>query len=340
MLLFVDSFSHYATAAEASEKWTNFAMVMDTTGGPRGGGTAYSYNFTHWAAKTFPFGVQELVVGFRYKITSAGTARDFLRITNGGDTQVCLAMNNDNTVSLVRGDRFLGTVLGTSAEAISSNIWTYVELKVKLGDSDGEYEVRLNGGSVLSGTGVDTVATGPSQANGFSIGLVGNTPPFCSLYFCDLYAADTSGDTNNDFLGDARVDLLQPTGDGNYSGFTPSSGSAHWSLVDDDAPDASDYVSASSVGTRDSYTLSDLQHLASQTIFGVQVCAAAFKDDPGTRELATFVRSNGVNGDGAGVTLGTSENYVRQIFETNPDGDVAWTEAAVDSMEAGIKVVV
>ena len=52
-----------------------------------------------------------------------------------------------------------------------------------------------------------------------------------------------------------------------------------------------------------------------------------------------MVRSNSVNADGAGEAISeTSQLYVTQVYETDPDGDVPWTEAAVNAMEAGAKV--
>jgi hypothetical protein len=36
----------------------------------------------------------------------------------------------------------------------------------------------------------------------------------------DLYVCDSTGSTNNTFLGDVRVDTVRPIGAGNYSEFS------------------------------------------------------------------------------------------------------------------------
>jgi hypothetical protein len=84
--------------------------------------------------------------------------------------------------------------------------------------------------------------------------------------------------------------------------------------------------------------MGNLAALTSQTVYGVQVNAAVLKDDAGAKSVATFVRSSSTNGDGASTVLGTSQVYVSQVFETDPNGSIAWTEASVNAMEAGVKV--
>ena len=155
----------------------------------------------------------------------------------------------------------------------------------------------------------------------------------------DFYMLDQSGSAPlNDFLGDCRIDTIYPSADGTYSDFTPSTGSTHYTLVDEATPNTTDYVSSSTVGNRDSYQFQDIAALSAQTIYGVQVNAAIVKDDAGARSAATFVRSGSSNSDGAGVGLSTSQTYISQIFTTDPNTGAAWTESAVNAAQFGTVV--
>jgi len=213
-------------------------------------------------------------------------------------------------------------------------------MKVTIADSIGANtcKVRANGVDIITvAAGQDLKNTANATASQVSLGHHGTSGGATPTYD-DLYICDGTGGTNNDFLGDCRVDTLYPTSDGNYSQFTPSTGSSHFALVDETTPNTTDYNDGATVGDRDSYGMGNLAALTSQTVYGVQVNAAIVKDDAGAKSAATFVRSSATDGDGAGVALGTSQAYVSQVFETNPNGSVAWTETTVNAMEAGVKV--
>lgn len=227
---------------------------------------------------------------------------------------------------------------GTSVAALSINTEYYIEWKITFANSISADTcvVKINGVQVLNvASGQDTQASANASANGFHLGGF-NQASTC--IYDDLYLCDQSGSTNNDFLGDIRVDTVFPTSDGNYTAFTPSTGSDHYALVDETEPNTTDYNDGATVGDRDSYGLGNLTALTSQTVYGVQVNAAILKDDAGAKSAATFVRSASTNQDGAAVALGTSQVYVSQIFEQDPNAAAAWTETTVNAMEAGVVV--
>lgn len=253
--------------------------------------------------------------------------------------QCDLRVNADLTLTVTRN----GTALtnGTSVAALSLSTWYYLEWKVTIADSisAGSCKVRLNGVDIITvATSQDTKNTANSSANQVELGPGGVGVGSLDMRFDDFYLCDQSGSTNNDFLGDCRIDTIYPTSDGTYSQFTPSTGSTHYTLVDETTPNTSDYNDGATVGDRDSYGMGNLSALTSQTVYGVQVNAAILKDDAGSKSAATFVRSSGTNGDGASSALGTSQVYLSQIFETDPNGSIAWTESSVNAMEAGVKV--
>lgn len=338
-LLFMDGFDHYATA-DLAKKYNSAgaSCVIASASGRRSGGALRHTSSTPGVTKTLP-AAQSFVIGLAFNASSfaIGPAQ-IAGLLDAGTTQCSLMLNVDGTLSVVRGT---GTAVtgGTSAYALSAGVYAYIEWKVTISDSIGasSCKVRVNGADVITvATGQDLKQTANATANQVKFG------PNSSISTIthdndDLYVCDQSGPTNNDFLGDVRIDTLYPAGAGNYTQFTPSAG-ANYTCVDETAPNTTDYVDGATVGDRDSYAMGNLAAIASQAVYGVQVNAAILKDDAGAKSASTFVRSVSTNGDGASAALGTSQAYVSQVFETDPNGAIAWTEASVNAMEAGVRV--
>jgi len=345
-LLFMDGFDHYAST-DITKKWSTFGTVASlnlnmTADGRRGGGSfKITYNGANcWMGKTFA-PAASVVVGFAFKFATTNTEKavPILKLMDASVQQVVLMLNIDGTLQVTRA----GTAVtnGTSASSLSPATWYYVELKVTIADSisAGTCKVRVNGVDVITvATGQDLKATANATVNEVRLGYM-YAGSLVTSYFDDFYLCDAAGSTNNDFLGDCRIDTIYPTSDGNYSQFTCSTGSTHYALVDEATPNTSDYNDGVSANDRDSYGLGNLAALSSQTIYGVQVNVAALKDDAGAKNAATFVRSGSTNADGATNALGTSQLYIWNVFEQDPNAVAAWTETTVNAMEAGVKVV-
>ena len=339
MLLFMDGFDHYATA-DLTKKWTSVGSTasIGSSGRRSGGNLAVTAASTGTVTKTLAAATSWVVgVAFQYTGSLGGNA-PIIALLDAGTLQCELRINPDGTLSVTRNANALTN--GTSAASLSIGTFYYLEWKVTIADSigAGSCKVRINGADVITvATGQDLKNTANTTANQVRLGPASAVNTYNGL-FDDFYVCDQSGSTNNDFLGDVRIDTLYPTSDGNYTAFTPSTGSSHFALVDEATPNTTDYNDGAAVNDRDSYGMGNLSALTSQTVYGVQVNAAIVKDDAGAKSAATFVRSSSTDGDGASVALGTSQVYVSQVFETDPNGSIAWTETSVNAMEAGVKV--
>lgn len=335
MLLFIDGFDHYATG-DLTKKWQSTASgSIGSTSGRRSGG-AYVGSLFHYLSRALPGSYSTLIVGMAIK--SSSTNGYALYCMNEGSTiHLCLCLNSASKLELRRGGSS-GTILATSTQALVSTSFYYLELKATINDTTGSYELRINGTTEFSASGVDTRNGGTSGViDTFMLGNTASTGTGAVATYDDLYICDTSGSNNTNFLGDCRIDTLLPTSDGTYTQFTPSTGTSHYALVDESTPNTTDYNSDATSGDRDSYGFPDLSSLVSQTIFGVQINAAALKTDAGARNLGTMSRLSSTNKDGSGVALGTSQAYVSEIQETDP-ASAAWTESNVNAAEFGVKV--
>lgn len=342
-LLFVDGFDHYATA-DLVKKWTAIGVSgyqsISPAAGRRGGGALYLVSSTSpggYVHRNVPPS-STLIVGFAYQFLERYYGSTLLVLREGALSHIHIGIDSQNTIYAAREQpKSTPTVLGTSPYVLQAGQWIYLEVRATVHDTNGAITVRVNGENVLNLSGIDTRNGGTGVIDQIMLGYTDAWLGAAKGYWDDLYVCDTTGTINNDFLGDCRVDTLFPNADGTYTDLTPSTGTSHYALVDETAPNATDFNSSGTVGARDSYAFQDLQALASQTVYGVQVNAALHKDDAGSRSAAPFARSGTTNVDGAGVALSTSQTYVSQVFETKPGGG-AWTEANVNAAEFGVTV--
>lgn len=336
-LIFMDGFDHYATA-DITKKWTSQSgsgLSIGSAGRRLSGQLRLTNNACH-ITKTFAANAS-WVIGFAFSTIALPTGALTLALLLDAGTQQCeLRLNADGTLSVTRAGTSVAG--GTSASAISAGAYYYIEWKVTIADSIGanSCKVRISGVDVLTlPAGTDLKNTANSYATQVRIGnatTTSNTSDYDDLYICDQ-----NGSTNNDFLGDCRVDTQFPNADGATTNFVTSSGTTHYTLVDEAAPNTTDYVDSATVGDRDLYEFANLTALSASTVYGVQVSTAALKDDAGSRSIAVTARSASTNVDGATQALSTSQLIHSSIFETD-SASAAWTQSSVDAAQFGIKV--
>lgn len=335
-LRFVDSFDHYATG-DVLEKWTAPETSISTqaiaTGTGRRGTNGWTSSGTsRGLIKGVPNHATH-IIGFAVNFGGAvpTVAANIIEFREGGQTHLAVRINADLSLSVRRATTTLATVGGV----LPANGFFYLEFKGTVHDTTGAYEVRVNGANVLSASGIDTRDGGAGVTASVVLGCV-----ISNMVFDDLYICDGAGSTNNDFLGDVRVDCFQPSGNGNSSQLLGSDGNStdNYLLVDETAPnDDTDYVSSSTVSQKDTYAFPNMSHTPA-TINGVQVVMSAKKDDAGLRSIASVTRSGGADTDGTTQAVSTSYFYYMQILETDPNTAAAWTQSGFDAAEFGIKV--
>lgn len=358
-LLHYDGFDHYSNAQRTTSG--QFTGVFAPTGAEaitasvgRGGTAGYKVtpdrpDYTNGGSKTVAPGDTKSIVGALVysNIVPTGYASGLFSVTEGGTPQVSVVLNTDGTLSVTRGGNYnRAATLGTTSYALSAAAFYFVELKVVIHASAGTVDLRVNGVSRLSLTGLNTRNTANTSWNGVFLGNMGaNSWPFNNLsnyvVYDDWYICDgtTQSGPNafNDFLGPVYAQTVQPTADGNYTAFTPSTGSSHFALVDENPPtDDTDYNTGAAIGDRDSYQYT-LPTVASGGILATQLAVYAKKDDAGTRKIVDFARVSSTDYDGSvEQALGTSYQFSPFIRTENPATSAEWTPGA--TVELGIKV--
>jgi hypothetical protein len=349
-LRFVDSFDHYQTA-DMTLKWTTRTAtsagypLIDTTAGRYSNGclalagfrTGGGANQPSVLIKSLGSNDRTMYAAFGIKIASAITGTLSLSFKDGATDQVFLQIETSGLLTVQRGG---GTVLGTSAGALSVGTWHHVAVKFVVGDATGvsgtwgEYQVWVNGVSVLSATNVDTKVSANSYGNALQWFINANSSLATSTNTQINYVDDFWADSATNW-GDQRVQVLKPSAAGASTQFTPSAGS-NYDCVNDTLLDTTDYVESTVVGNIDTYTCEDVS--SSATVSAVVVTMVANKTDAGARSIRGVLRIGGTNyTNGSDLALSATDTVQQGIFETNPATAGAWTAAALNGAEIGIK---
>lgn len=230
------------------------------------------------------------------------------------------------------------TELGTTVDLnLAQDTWYYLELKVVVGIT-GSFELRIDGTTVLSDSGVDTRPTASvTYLNSFRLGnTVSPEVRYDDLYFCDGI-----GSVNNDFLGKSKVVAVFPDGDGNYSQFTPLSGDNYTNIGEEEVDNDTTYIESSTVGHKDSYTYEDINDPAIMDVYGIQVNTTCRKTGASDLDIKTLIRTNSTDYTDSSqpiVSSGYQFADSSSVFELNPDTSAFWLPSEIDDSEFGMEV--
>lgn len=342
-LIALESFDNIATADLAAKGWSITGTPAVSGLVARTGPSALQVNANNEFVRRAVAASEEhatFIVGSALHVATPATGEVSvvaLRSDAGATSHITLSMSSSGGLSVRRGNH--GDVVIGAAGTLATGTWYFIELKVTLSDTVGTIDVRVNGASTLSLTGQDTKNLGTKTV--FDTVLLGNTSTGApTMYYDDVYVVNGAGTVNNNFLGDLRVRSLAPSGNGTSSQLLGSDGNSidNYLLVDDPTPDTADYVGSATLDQKDTYAFTDLPDTSGQ-VLGVQVNALATKTDTGARNLALVTRSGVTDYDSPDAALTNGSNlFVQHLRELDPATAAAWTRAAVNAAEFGVKV--
>ncbi len=330
--------------ANIGSQWTNFAVAGHATiGGLR------HYSLDNDRATTMQKDItgdedDVIIIGARlylniFDAQAVGLGgNDFVfKFLEGITVHVMIKFTLANgTIEVERsGGGFIAT---SSTSAYPLNAWFHIEVKIKIHDTTGTAQIRIDGVDVINETGLDT-------RNGGTAGLI-DLVTFGSaesnsaiLRINDIFILNEQGSAPlNDLIGPHTIESLRADGAGNYTNWDPLAGT-NWEAVDDpiDAVHDGDatYVETT-VAERDSYTFEAL--VSGEDPIAVQ--AKATSRFTGTQQdFNTFLRRSSTDNDGPTETGNASAYADRaiKIWETDPIAAAAWTKANLEATEFGIR---
>ena len=327
-LLFMDGFD----AGDLALKWNSSTgnTTSNTTTRFNAGRSAFFGGGSNYIIKYLPAS-SEIYVGFAAMLATINTVTIMNVYTDSGvSAQLNITIAAGYALSVRRGT----TVLFTTPMATINAGWNYIELRAKIDSAAGAAELIVNGMSVGSftgntkNTGTSTNIDGIQFTNGASI----------NWYIDDVYVCDATGPAPyNTFLGEVRMHTLTPNAAGSSTQFTPSAG-ANYATVDELPYSATDYVTSSTTGHRDTYSVSDLP-TSPGTILAVQNNIIAKRTDATPVDLKPTIVSAGTPYYGANVSLTASDITYRDLLVSDPATGVSWTASGVNAAESGFEIV-
>jgi hypothetical protein len=361
-LRFCDSFDHY-DYADVAMKWTQMIAgqldVSTITSGGRHSTNAFNFKTSQGSTctdricKVVPAASgTTCIVGMAIKhdnvFTSGGTsntenaddpgatgASTILSIRYSGSTQCWFKINTSGLITAERST----TQLGTSSTGLTVGAWHYIEFKVVIDNSVGTVTVRIDGVEVLALTAQDTQALSVAAWNEIAIGSFTSitSSPLVNIWVDDLVVMDGSGSYNNAFLGDRRVAVLLPSGNGNSNMSTPLSGDRYTNVDEAAMDEDTSYVTFAAAADKDTYAFGNCP-TSGATVNAVVANMAAKKVDTGEAGMAAVARISSTDYDGATKGVASSYTIQQQIWERSAvDGTTAWTTTVIDAAEFGVK---
>jgi len=328
-LVYIDGFEwieNNAFAFGGPGRWTYvsgsssvFDRITDTASGT---GAALRMQSGSIMILDFP-ATDTMVIGFRFRIGQISNVVTMWETLTFGSRSIWFRILADGRFQILR----VGVVLVTGTFAMTTDVWTYLELKVVIHDSVGKIELRINGNPTpdIDFTG-DTSDFAADEIDGFKLQGAGQ-----NLDYDDFYLDDSA------FHGDVFVETLVADGAGAAADWTPSAGSNFENVEELPPDDDTTYNESLTVTDKDRFTHGDLP-ANTNVVLGVQVSVWARKTLAGTRALRTIAYDGTTEGEGVPKFLGTDYVWYSDMFEDHPTDANPWTESEVNSAEFGYKV--
>jgi len=235
-MLFCDSFDHYGTL---SQKWDTVTVNVPTISpiAARTGVAGMRFNTINgqnYALKNVTPGTTFFVgaavniqalpgaagqIGiFFFNDSATGGTQVFLKVTPAGILQLCRAGGGNNNSA----GTF--TVLGSSANPISTGGFHYIECKVIIDPTVGVAECKVDGVFVIQLSGQNTRATANTNAGQIGVGTYLMNDGGGTIWYDDLYVNDATTTVNNTYLGDVAVECQFPNANGSNTAWAQNIG--------------------------------------------------------------------------------------------------------------------
>lgn len=339
-LLWCDGFDHYGTDISNLTQGVYADLVgggLLTAVNPRTGARSLDFGGSVFLRRALGGPKTTVGIGGAFNINSLPATQNSSRVFDFRDAsngvQVTLVLQPTGVITVKRGTKESGTVLGESASpVITPGAYNHVEVVVFFDNSAGSVELRVDGVTVVSVTGVDTVNT--SNAECSQIGMLGG-PASYRGHLDDIFCYDDTGSFNNTFLGDRRVHTLFPDADTAQADWTVVGSASGFGAINEDDPDGdTTYISAGVPGSptpTSEFGMDDLPAGVS-AVSAVVLVNNSIKTEAGDGSVQMSVISGASETAGADNPLTLAYTYRQDVIEVDPATAAPFTASAVDDL--------
>jgi hypothetical protein len=236
-----------------------------------------------------------------------------------------------------------GNLRATAAGVITPGSWHHLEWKWKVASGGaGSAEVYLDGVQVINYTGnlyyFGTGVTGVGWGGTFTTGPGPSGTGDDYIAIDDCWLAEVDGTTPNDFLGNSvRIESLPPNGDDTVQ-WTTSTGTTHYTLVDENPASSTDNVYTSTDAEVEMFDMTNTTE--AKNIYAVKVEVEAIDDiDAGANNIDVRIDSGGTVSETNHNVTNTGAYAVFTHLEgaVDPDTSSAWTKTGINALKIGIQ---
>ena len=277
---------------------------------------------------------QSITTATPWYVQQSGVS-EYLRFQCNGTT---------DTISVRIGTSYSGTTLTfDTITGLVLDDWNFYEVEWYPHSTSGVLRVRVNGATPTGWTDVDGGDTSVQDSSNLGFNLWQRNAAVWYGRTAGVYALDSSGASNNDFLGVCRFPYLEVDGS-SESDWTGSDGNQVDNHLLIDGPPAArasitDYVESSTTTDRQVCTVESFTALglSGGTIIAAQSTAYAQDSGAGGQLCDVGLRSNAIDQVTEKTLATTTENH-SHLSLVDPNTGSAWTTAGLDAAETLVEV--
>lgn len=341
-LLWCDSFDYYGNSANLTEgAWAEITGVSLSSANPRTGTSHLRSGAASTARRVLGGPKTTVGIAAAFYFSALPVANNNARLFEFRDAanvaQVTIMAQSTGVIEVFRG--VSTTSLGVSASpAVVAEAYQHVECVVFFSQTVGTVEVRVNGVTVVSLSGIDTVATSLVECSQVAVGRSGSASSIIDTD--DVFCYDDTGSFNNTFIGDRRVLTLFPDANTIQADWTAVGAATGYECIDEASPDGdTTYITAAAPGSPGPISEFGIQNLPAgiSAISAVVVVEMARKTEAGVANTQWSVISGASETAGADKPMTEIYTYRQDIFETDPASAAPFTPSEVDALQIKVE---
>ena len=350
-ILFMDGLDVYEnvdalTATGWSYRVGTTVGTFSTSAGRFGGGAIVALpasNSVIWQMQYALANNKDYFWSFSLKVGSLPTAvaqRIVAIVDPVGNTNFLISIMPSGAIRV--SDALLATTDSAGA-VVAAGSWMRVEIKINFGTSTttGSMEIRVNGATAITLTGQNYFSSAGGALLRYYNDQGTGSPQ--ARWFDDIVINDTTGTTGNTWLGDVRIDTLQPTADTAQADWTKNTGTNGAALIDDTLGTSdgdTTYLSSNTVGNKSEFDVTNLAS-ASVSVFALQMRVCAERSGLSARTFRSYLKSSTAVSNGPTMqafALTYAWNF-GGIVNADPNTSGAWNNTSVNAAQLGLELV-
>lgn len=345
-ILRAEGFYHFNNYGDWAAKGHNGGGVNSTvlpTGGRDGRG-CLSIGLNNFVACVLPRAVTTLYAHIAFNVGARIANQTLFQVRNGSNSHVILLGNEDGSMTIYQTNPPFNTgqflpfgltaLANTGPNVYRANVWHHAQIKIKIGTSDGAFQLKMDGVEVFNISGIYTYGNaGFSNITQFGMGGCPTAPQrFSDLLLVDEQALDAFGNPSpyTGFVGDAAIyEFVNPV-DGDLQQWLKNSGGFPFSDYVNQNPQDGDltylYDPAPAAGRAMSFSFPN--SISSATVLAVKNTVCHRKDAAGFATIRLLTRSvDDVNHFSPSMSTTESYKFDEIIADVDPKDAGLWSSA-------------